>query len=68
MLDSSIKELISIGASISANCQSCVEYHVSKARKMKIDEQEIQQAIEVGKMVRTGAASQMDELLKEISK
>jgi hypothetical protein len=34
---------------------------------MKIDEAEIQQAVEVGKMVRKGAAGQMDELLKELS-
>jgi len=68
MLDANIKELIAIGASVSANCQSCVEFHVAKAREMKIDEAEIRQAIDVGKMVRKGAADQMDELLKELSK
>jgi len=67
MLDANIKELIAIGASVSANCQPCVKYHVGKAREMKIDETEIQQAVEVGKMVRKGAAGQMDELLKELS-
>jgi AhpD family alkylhydroperoxidase len=67
MLDGNIKELIAIGASVSANCHSCIKYHIAKARKMKIDEAEIQQAVEVGKMVRKGAAGQMDELLKESS-
>ena len=68
MLDANIKELIAIGASVSANCQPCVKYHVGKAREMKIDETEIQQAVDVGQMVRKGAASQMDELLEELSK
>ncbi len=67
MLDGNIKELIAIGASVSANCHPCIKYHIAKAREMKIDEAEIQQAVEVGKMVRKGAADQMDELLKELS-
>ena len=67
MLDENTKELIAIGASVSANCHPCVKYHIAKAREMKIDEAEIQQAVEVGKMVRKGAAGQMDELLKELS-
>lgn len=68
MIDAKVKELIAIGASIAANCQPCVKYHVAKAREVKIDESEIQQAINVGKMVRKGAAGQMDELLKELPK
>ncbi len=66
MIDPKIKELIAIGASVSANCHPCVKYHVNKAREMAIDEKEIQQAIEVGKMVRKGAADQMDGLVSEI--
>ena len=68
MFDQKVKELIAIGASVSANCHPCVKYHTAKARKMEIDEAEIQQAIEVGKMVRKGAAGEMDELLEELLK
>ena len=68
MFDANIKELIAIGASVSVNCHPCVKYHIGKAREMKIDETEIQQAVEVGQMVRKGAAGQMDELLEELSK
>lgn len=68
MLDANIKELIAVGASVSANCHPCVKYHIAKALEMKIDEAEIQQAVEVGQMVRKGAAGQMNELLKELSK
>jgi len=68
MLDEKIKELIAVGASVSANCHPCVKYHIDKAREIKIDEAEIQQAVEVGQMVRKGAAGQVDELLEELSK
>jgi AhpD family alkylhydroperoxidase len=67
MLDEKIKELIAVGASISANCHPCIKHHTAKAREMKIEEAGIKQAIEVGKMVRKGAADQMDKLLEEIS-
>jgi len=60
-LDNRIKELIAIGASITANCQPCLEYHVDKAKEFGADEQEITEAIEVGKLVRRGAAAKMDK-------
>lgn len=61
------KELIAIGASVACNCHPCVNFHTDKARKMGIDENDINRAVEVGKMVRTGAAGQMDELLSHLS-
>lgn len=66
MLDEKNEELIAIGASVTANCHPCIKYHVNKAREMKIAEDEIQQAINVGKKVRKGAAGQIDTLLEEI--
>jgi AhpD family alkylhydroperoxidase len=60
-MDNRIKELIAVGASVTANCQPCLQYHVSKAVQSGADEQEIAAAIEVGKMVRKGAASKMDK-------
>jgi hypothetical protein len=35
---------------------------------LQIGEDEIKQAIDIGKMVRKGAANQMDELIEELSK
>lgn len=60
-LDNRTKELIAVGASITANCQPCLQYHASEASKSGVDEQAIMEAIEVGKMVRRGAASKMDK-------
>lgn len=52
--------LIAVGASIAANCQPCLQGNLAKARSDGCDEQEIAEAIWVGKMVRRGAASKMD--------
>lgn len=69
MLDAETKELIAVGASVACNCHPCVEYHTGKAKDLNIKPELVNQAIEVGKMVRKGAAGQMDELLeKEIMK
>ena len=68
MLDAKMKELIAIGASVACNCHPCVEFHTGKANQMNIEPELIKQAVEVGKMVRKGAANQLDELLEDISK
>jgi len=66
VLSERVKELIALGASVTANCHPCLRYHLDKARQLGIDRSSILQAIEVGKMVRRGAAGQMDGLIKEI--
>jgi AhpD family alkylhydroperoxidase len=66
-LDSRIKELVAIGASVTANCQPCLQYHVDKALESGADESEITEAIEIGKMVRKGAASKMDKFASSLN-
>ncbi len=60
-LDDRTKGLIAVGASITANCQPCLQSTVTMALQNGADEQEIAEAIEVGKMVRKGAASKVDK-------
>ena len=60
-LDNQILALIAVGASVSANCQPCLEHNVNTALKCGADAQQIAEAIEVGKRVRRGAATEMDK-------
>jgi AhpD family alkylhydroperoxidase len=60
-LDTQIKELIAIGASVTANCVPCLRYHTGKAREAGVADAQIDAAIEVGRMVRKGAARKWDE-------
>ncbi len=65
-LDNRIRELIAIGTAVGANCHSCLEYHAKKARDQGIPDDEIAQAIEVGKSIRAGAHGSMDRLVDEL--
>jgi AhpD family alkylhydroperoxidase len=62
-LDDETLRLIAVGASVAANCQPCLQTNVIEALKSGADEQEIAEAIAVGKMVRKGAASKMDDFV-----
>lgn len=66
-LDERIARLIAVGASITANCQPCLETTVVKALENGASEQDIADAIEVGKMVRQGAASKMDKFASSLN-
>jgi AhpD family alkylhydroperoxidase len=59
-LDERTMRLIAVGASITANCQSCLQANLAKALENGCDEVEIAEAIWVGKMVRKGASAKMD--------
>jgi len=66
-LDNRTLELIAVGSSITANCQPCLQYHMKKALESGADEQEVAEAIEVGKLVRKGAASKMDKFAESLN-
>jgi len=60
-MDEKLKEMIAIGASVTANCIPCIKYHFAKAREVGVTDAEIISAVQVGKMVRKGAANKWDE-------
>lgn len=60
-LDNKTKELIAIGASLTAGCQFCLQFHSGKARENGAEEEEIAMAIEIGRIVRRGAAAKIDD-------
>jgi len=63
-LDDKTLELIAVGASVTAGCHNCLEHHAGKARKLGAGEDEVAEAIAVGRMVRGGSASQMDKFVE----
>jgi AhpD family alkylhydroperoxidase len=66
-LDIRTRELIAIGASVTAGCHPCLKYHTAKATENGVAQEEIVEAIEVGKMVRKGAAFKMNELIARLT-
>jgi AhpD family alkylhydroperoxidase len=61
VMDEKLKEMIAIGASVTANCIPCIRYHFAKAREVGLTDGEIKAAVQVGKMVRKGAMQKWDE-------
>lgn len=60
-MDQKLKEMIAIGASVTANCIPCIQFHFARAREVGVTDAEIKAAVQVGKMVRNGAARKWDE-------
>lgn len=67
MLNEKTFELIAVGATITANCQPCLEFHVRKAREAGASEAEIAEAIDAGQEVRAGASARMDRYAGELA-
>ena len=65
-MDHRTKELIAVGASITANCQPCLTYHVAKARESGAAEQDIADAMAVGAMVRKGSTAKMERFASTV--
>ncbi len=65
-IDEKTKELIAIGASVSAHCQPCLEYHVVKAREAGVSDELIGDAIAVGEMVSKGASLKMEKFASTV--
>jgi AhpD family alkylhydroperoxidase len=60
-MDSKTKELIAIGASITANCIPCLDFHITKAREYGATEKELIIASKIGQHVKNGAAKKVSE-------
>lgn len=65
-MDERVKRLVAIGASIGANCQSCVEFHIAKALELGIERREILVAVGEAKAVRKCSAASMDALVQKL--
>jgi AhpD family alkylhydroperoxidase len=61
IMEEKLKELIAIGASTTANCVPCLKYHYDKASEIGVSIDEVKEAIDVGRMIRRGAAKTWDK-------
>ena len=59
------KELIAIGSSVTAHCQSCLTWHLDKARQSGASEKETDMAVSIGKAVQNGSAAAMESFIDE---
>lgn len=62
-LDNQTLALIAVGASVTANCQPCLEHNTATATKCGANPDQIAEAVRIGKLVREGAASKLDKFV-----
>lgn len=64
-MDTKAKELVLLGASVSAHCFPCFDFHLEQARKLGICEADIRESIRAGFMVMNGAGDKMKEKIEQ---
>jgi AhpD family alkylhydroperoxidase len=64
-LDRKTKELVAIGASLTAKCQGCIEGHIRKALKFGATREEISEAIAIAIGVNAAAVVDLTDIAAE---
>jgi len=65
-MDETIQTLIAIGAATAANCVPCIEHLYFKSGSMGINEKLIQEAVDIGSKVKTGASLAIKSTINEL--
>lgn len=65
-VDKKMEELIALGVSYGVNCTACMEYHKKAAIEAGLREDEMLEAIRIGKQVKAGAAKKTQAVAKEL--
>ena len=66
-MDEKIKSLIAIGAAVNANCLPCMQHHVQEALMNGATQEELAEAVKIGKKVREYQVDKMDALAAKLT-
>lgn len=64
-MDSKVKALVAIGASVASGCIPCLNTHVEHARENGADAQEIEIAVNIARAVRLQAVTGFDDAARQ---
>lgn len=65
-MDERTKELVAIGAAVSANCHPCLDHHLAKSDELGTPRDEVAEAVKVGLMVNRGADRAIRKKAREL--
>jgi len=65
MMDSKMKALVAIGASVASGCAPCLNTHVEQAREAGADAQEIETVVNIARAVRLQAITGFDNAARQ---
>lgn len=66
VLDQRVRELASVAASVAANCVPCIEYHYPAALAAGATKEEIQEAISIGRAIRSRPPSHLEDTVRKL--
>lgn len=66
-IDRRTGHLIAVGAAVTANCHNCLQINAERAMNAGAETQDIGDAIEIGRKVRAGSASQFDAFVATVN-
>lgn len=64
-MDSKMKAMVAIGASVASGCVPCLDTHVDQARAAGADTQEIEIAVNIARAVRLQAITGFDDAVRQ---
>jgi alkylhydroperoxidase/carboxymuconolactone decarboxylase family protein YurZ len=67
-MDEKCRLLIGLGAATAANCVPCFEHYYDKAMAAKLTAEEIQEAVDLGNQMKTGAQMAVRNSISQIMK
>jgi len=62
-MDQKTKELIGIAAAVAGHCQKCFSYHYNEAKRLKIEQADIEEVVEFAKAIRAAGDKGTDEFI-----
>lgn len=65
-MDAKTKELVGIAASVAGHCQKCFSYHYNEAKRIGIDQKDIEEAVEFAKAIRAAGNQGTDEFINRM--
>jgi alkylhydroperoxidase/carboxymuconolactone decarboxylase family protein YurZ len=66
MLENPTMSLVAVGAAIAGGCRPCLEHALNRCLELGADPADIARAVEIGRMVRSRAATDYDTAAAEI--
>lgn len=67
-MDAKTKELVGIAAAVAGHCQKCFSYHYNEAKKLGIDNNDIEETVEFAKSIRDAGDKGIDEYVGRLLK
>ncbi len=66
-LDLKTKELVAVGAAVAGNCLPCLEWHYKKCMEIGIAVEDVKEAIEMAKTVKSVPIKKINELAEKLT-